>query len=71
MKGKPQPLRKFSKYEPPSAPFKPGQKVYYDDLSFEVVHSTHTHTQLDGVEFAVPNWQLTTRRKRSVIITTK
>jgi hypothetical protein len=68
MKRKAEPPRKYhASYEPPPAPFKPGQKVYYYDLSFEVIHSTHTHTQLDGVEFAVPNWQLATRRKRSVI----
>jgi hypothetical protein len=67
MKSKAQ-VRKFSRYEPPPAPYKPGQKVYYLDLSFEVVSSTHTHTQLDGVKFAVPNWLLSLATKPKLFL---
>lgn len=52
-------------YQQPTARFKPGQKVYYYDLSFEVVASTHTHTQLKGMEKAIANWELRTTRKRN------
>lgn len=38
----------------------PGQK-------FKVRSSTHTHTQLEGIRYAVPNWELKTVRRRKKI----
>lgn len=63
VKGKP--------YQPPQPKFKPGQWVYYYDLRFQVIASTHTHSQLDGVEKAIANWELRLSRKRPAINTTK
>jgi hypothetical protein len=62
MKRKPSPVRKFSKYELPKPRYKPGHRVKLRDfplgLSFRVISSSHTHTQVEGLPAAIPNWQL-------------
>ncbi|MEP0799045.1 DnaB-like helicase N-terminal domain-containing protein [Funiculus sociatus] len=45
-------------YEQPPAPFVIGQKVIYEGTEYTVLTSTHTHTQLDGIEKAVFNSEL-------------
>ncbi|MBD1926486.1 AAA family ATPase [Trichocoleus sp. FACHB-90] len=42
-------------YEQPPAPFTTGQKVRYEGTEYTVKSATHTHTQLDGIEKAVSN----------------
>jgi hypothetical protein len=66
MKHKAQPLRKFQpSYELPNPLYKPGQRVKLKSFSlglrFKVIASSHTHTQLDGLPKAIPNWELKAR----------
>lgn len=54
--------------EKPTATFQPGDRVRFipDDEetgTYTVIRSTHTHTQLDGFEFAIANWRLRRVRK--------
>lgn len=46
------------RYQPPPAPFSPGDLVKYADRICRVVASTHTHTQLQEFKYAVPNWEI-------------
>lgn len=49
--------KKFqSSYEPPPAPYKPGQRVFVGSKIYTVHSSTHTHTQLEGLDHGVANW---------------
>lgn len=52
IKGKP--------YAPPPAPFKKGDRVKLSasDTTYTVIASSHTHTQLEGVRYAIANWKL-------------
>jgi hypothetical protein len=45
-------------YTPPPAPFKPEEWVKFEGKRWKVQTSTHTHTQLYGVKYAVANWRL-------------
>jgi hypothetical protein len=54
---------KRSPYQPPPAPFAPGDKVKYEGRRYEVIAGTHTHSQLDTLPYAVPNWLLKPIRK--------
>lgn len=47
-----------SHYQAPPAPYKPGQKIKIGGKFYKVIGSTHTHTQLEGVEYAVANWAI-------------
>lgn len=51
--------------EYPPAPFQPGDRVRFihpesfeEGGSHDVIASSHTHTQLEGMRYAVANWQL-------------
>lgn len=60
-------MLKRTPYQPPAAPFKPGDRVKLEDWPYTVVASTHTHTQLEGLPYAVANWRLrkvTLKKKR-------
>jgi hypothetical protein len=50
-------------YQSPPAPFSPGNIVKFESKQYVILASTHTHCQLEGVAYAVPNWQLKTVRK--------
>lgn len=50
--------KKQPPYQLPKAPYKPGQWVKYQGVRFQVTSSTHTHTQLLGIEKAIANWEL-------------
>lgn len=54
---------KRSLYQPPPAPFAPGDKVKFEGRRYEVIASTHAHSQLEGLRYAVPNWLLKPIRK--------
>ncbi|HEY9706662.1 MAG TPA: hypothetical protein V6D48_00490 [Oculatellaceae cyanobacterium] len=43
-------------YEAPPAPYKVGQKIKIAGKTYKVVASSHTHTQLEGVNYSVANW---------------
>jgi len=58
-------------YQQPKAAYKPGRWVFYQGQKWKVEHSTHTHTQLLGLEKAVPNWLLRRAPKPKVISITK
>ena len=53
-------------YEFPPASFAPGELVQFErelPLEWIVLASTHTHTQIEGIPKAVPNWDLVRVRK--------
>ena len=41
-----------------------GDRVKFEGQIYTVVTGTHTHTQLEGLPYATPNWQLKTYRRR-------
>jgi hypothetical protein len=41
-----------------------GDRVRFEGQIYSVVVGTHTHTQLEGLPYAIPNWQLKTYRRR-------
>jgi hypothetical protein len=47
-----------TQYEHPPAPYKPGQKLKLGYKVYRVTASTHTHTQLEGMQYAIANWVL-------------
>lgn len=58
-------MMKRARYQPPPAPFAPGDRVRYQRQTYTVIASTHTHTQLEGFKYAVPNWEIQkTKAKR-------
>jgi hypothetical protein len=57
-------MRSFkSHYEIPPAPYRPGQKLRIEGKTYRVVASTHTHTQLEGIKYAVSNWVIIQLKK--------
>ena len=56
-------MRAKSAYEPPPAPYKPGQKIFIAGKTYKVIGSTHTHTQLEGIKYGVANWIITQTQK--------
>lgn len=50
IKGKP--------YEPPPAPYKPGDWVRFEGKRYRVTASSHTHTAVEGIRFAIWNFDL-------------
>lgn len=53
------------RYTPPPAPFKPGDRVKYKRTRYKVLASTHTHSQLKGIDKAIANWQLVPIQSRT------
>lgn len=51
-------LRKRTPYQQPPSPFQPGDWVKFEGKRYEVIASTHTHSQLQGVRYAIANWEL-------------
>lgn len=51
-------LRKRTPYQQPPSPFQPGDWVKFEWNEYKVIASTHTHSQLEGVRYAVANWEL-------------
>jgi hypothetical protein len=65
MKRKPQPLRiKAQSYEQPPPAHTPGKFIFWEGKKRRVIASTHTHTQLEGIEKAIWNWDLIQRRRK-------
>lgn len=58
-------------YQQPKPAYKSGRWVEYQGMRWRVEHSTHTHSQLLGLEKAVPNWLLKPTSKPKVISITK
>ena len=67
---------KFSQiaYQQPAPEFYPGDRVKWleNGVIYTVTGGTHTHTQVEGVEYAVANWELKLsyrkrKRKSSVV----
>lgn len=57
-------VKKFqSSYNLPPAPYKPGQKITIAGETYKVAASTHTHTQLEGFNYAVANWVIAQMKK--------
>ena len=57
-------MKKFqSSYNLPPAPYQPGQKIRIQGKTYTVISSSHTHTQLQGVCYAVANWALEQMRR--------
>lgn len=50
-------------YEPPPSPFRPQERVRFEGRVYTITATTHAHSQLEGVRYAVPNWQLRKIRK--------
>lgn len=46
-------------YQAPPPLCQPGEEVLFYGGLRRVVVSSHTHTRLTGIEYAVPNWELT------------
>jgi hypothetical protein len=57
-------LNESKLYVAPPAPFEMGDKVWLEGKRHEVLFSTHTHSQLQGLEKAVANWRLSKRKLR-------
>lgn len=62
-------LRKFtieaSTYQSPPPGFEVGSPVRYEGKIYKVVASTHTHSQLEGLRYAVSNaWLKAVRSKK-------
>jgi hypothetical protein len=57
--------RGFPKF--PASQFKKGDWVWFEWQVYTVIACNHTHTQLEGVEYAIPNWQLKISRKAKKI----
>jgi hypothetical protein len=51
-------MLKREPYENPPAPYKPGKLLLWEGQKRRVIASTHTHTQLEGIPKAIPNWRL-------------
>ncbi len=49
---------KAEAYQYPPAGFELGQWVRFEGKRYRVLASTHTHTQLEGLEKAIANWYL-------------
>ncbi|HEY9672230.1 MAG TPA: hypothetical protein V6D11_12350 [Waterburya sp.] len=45
-------------YQAPPPTFQPGDRVRYEGHTYTVLASSHTHSQLEGLRWAVANWQL-------------
>ena len=61
-------FKKFqSTYTPPQAKYFPGDCVWFEWQVYTVVAGNHTHAQLEGIEHAIPNWQLKISRKAKKI----
>jgi hypothetical protein len=52
-----------SHYEAPPAPYRVGQRLLIGDKVYTVIGSTHTHTQFEGMDYAVANWVITQLKK--------
>jgi hypothetical protein len=52
-----------SHYEIPPAPYRVGQRLLIGDKVYTVIGSTHTHTQFEGMKYAVANWVITQLKK--------
>jgi hypothetical protein len=55
---------KSAEYVVPLAAFKSGDKVWFEGKRYEIIASTHTHSQLQGLEKAIANWRLSKRKPR-------
>jgi len=68
---------KFSQtaYQQPTPEFYPGDRVKWleNEVIYTVIRGTHTHTQLEGLPFAIANWRLKLsyrkRQEKSSVIT--
>ncbi len=52
-----------SRYDNPPAPYRVGQRLLIGDKVYTVTGSTHTHTQFEGMHYAVANWVITQLKK--------
>lgn len=56
-------MKAYNPYQPPEPNFQPGDRVKFNGRTYTVTASTHTHTQLKDLRWAIPNWQLRRVRK--------
>jgi hypothetical protein len=67
------PFLSDTSYRPPAAEYYPGDRVRFDGDIYTVVDGTHTHTQLEGIDQAIANWELKLayrkRKKKTSAIT--
>ena len=50
-------------HKQPESKYFAGDRVKYEGQVYAVVAATHTHAQLEGLPYAIPNWQLVTYRR--------
>lgn len=51
-------MKKATPYQQPESPFTVGQRVLYEGSECIVIEPGHTHSQLEGFEDAIANWEL-------------
>jgi hypothetical protein len=52
-------------WKQPEPEYYTGDRVKLEGKVYTVAHGTHTHTQLEGLPYAIPNWQLKPYRNRT------